>query len=267
MAEAPLDPSSITRTSPKMTKSASSEESHTVVRDVHCVLAGKGGIGKTLIASLVAQFLRDVDRPLVCLDTDPVNRSLVGFGALQARPIELLVKDQLNIPGVDQLLESVLTEDINFVIDNGAASFLPWGRYMVETDVPGLIQTHGKRLVVHSVVAGGGAILETLSGFETLVASLPGVRLIVWLNDYFGSLERGGKGFEEMAVYNSNRRQIGGIVRLTRPEIMQFGSVRKMLDARQTFAEALASSDFLIAEKQRLTMVRRSIWDQLANVI
>jgi CO dehydrogenase nickel-insertion accessory protein CooC1 len=88
------------------------------VREVHAVLAGKGWIGKTLVASLLAQYLREVDRPLVCLDTDPVNRSLVGFAALDAKPIELLMKDQHNIRGVDQLIESVLTENTNFVIDH-----------------------------------------------------------------------------------------------------------------------------------------------------
>ena len=40
-----------------------------------------------------------------------------------------------------------------------------------------------------------------------------------------------------------------------------------MLDAHRTFAEALGSADFLIAEKQRLTMFRRAIWDQFAPVI
>jgi hypothetical protein len=58
----------------------------------------------------------------VCLDTDPVNRSFVGFAALEAKPIELLTKDQLNIRGVDLLLESVLTDDTKFVIDGHRAS-------------------------------------------------------------------------------------------------------------------------------------------------
>ncbi len=237
------------------------------VREVHCVLAGKGGIGKTLVASLLAQYLRDVDRALVCLDTDPVNRSLVGFSALEAKPIELLIKDTLNIRGVDLLLESVLTEDTNFVIDNGAASFLPFGRYMVETGVPELIQQHGKRLVVHSVVAGGGAAAETLTGLEALATSTPGARLVVWINEYFGPVLLRDKPFEEMQVYQQHRSRIAGIISLAPLEPLQAPSIRRMLDARRTFAEAIGSTDFLIAEKQRLTVLRRSIWDQLAAVI
>ena len=126
------------------------------------------------------------------------------------------MKDQLNIRGVDQLLESVLTEDTNFVIDNGASSFLPFGRYMVETDVPGLIQAHGKRLVVHSVVAGGGAVAETLHGLEVLAASMPAARLIVWINEYFGPVPLRDKPFEEMQVYQQHRGRMTDIIRLRR---------------------------------------------------
>ena len=265
MPEAQAEPSITSRPSPQKTKNASPVDRP--VREVHCVLAGKGGIGKTLVASLLAQYLREVDRPLVCLDTDPVNRSLVGFAALDAKPIELLTKDQLNIRGVDLLLESVLTDDTNFVIDNGAASFLPFGRYIVETDVPGLIQSHGKRFVVHSVVAGGGAVGETLHGLEVLANSMPGARLIVWINEYFGPVLLRDKPFEEMQVYQQHRGRIAGIVRLAPLDPLQAPSVRRMLDARRTFAEALGSTDFLIAEKQRLTMLRRALWDQLAPVI
>jgi hypothetical protein len=265
MPEAQVDPLITNRPSPPKTKIASQVDKP--LREVHAVLAGKGGIGKTLVASLLAQYLREVDRPLVCLDTDPVNRSLVGFAALDAKPIELLTKDQLNIRGVDQLIESVLTEDTNFVIDNGASSFLPFGRYMVETDVPGLIQAHGKKLVVHSVVAGGGAVAETLHGLEVLAASMPAARLIVWINEYFGPVLLRDKPFEEMQIYQQHRGRMTGIIRLAPLDPLQSPSVRRMLDARRTFAEALGSTDFLIAEKQRLTMLRRAIWDQLAPVI
>jgi hypothetical protein len=48
---------------------------------------------------------------------------------------------------------------------------------------------------------------------------------------------------------------------------ISFGqNLLEMLDRKLTFAEAGSSPDFSIVPKQRLTLVRRAIFDQLAAV-
>ena len=44
--------------------------------DVHLVLNGKGGVGKSLVATWLAEFLISRGRSVRCIDGDPVNRSL-----------------------------------------------------------------------------------------------------------------------------------------------------------------------------------------------
>ena len=44
---------------------------------VHLSLQGKGGVGKSLVASLLAQYFRDRKGMSVrCIDADPVNQTL-----------------------------------------------------------------------------------------------------------------------------------------------------------------------------------------------
>ena len=52
---------------------------------VHITLQGKGGVGKSLVASLLAQHHLESGTPVVCIDTDPVNATLSGYRAF-ARP-------------------------------------------------------------------------------------------------------------------------------------------------------------------------------------
>ena len=51
---------------------------------IHLVLQGKGGVGKSVVASWLAEFLIGRGQPVCCIDGDPVNRSLGQYKALGA---------------------------------------------------------------------------------------------------------------------------------------------------------------------------------------
>jgi CO dehydrogenase nickel-insertion accessory protein CooC1 len=40
---------------------------------VHLVLQGKGGVGKSFVAAILAQYFKTKTAQVHCLDTDPVN--------------------------------------------------------------------------------------------------------------------------------------------------------------------------------------------------
>ena len=102
---------------------------------VHLVLQGKGGVGKSLVASWLAEFLISRGQPVRCIDGDPVNRSLGQYKFFAAEKIDLL-----NQTGVversryDHLVQKFLREDAVFVVDSGATAFLPFWTYLVEAD-------------------------------------------------------------------------------------------------------------------------------------
>lgn len=239
------------------------------MKQVHFTLQGKGGVGKSLVSSLLTQYIQKKGDPVVAVDTDPVNQTLAGYGAFGAHSLELMEGGSLNERKFDSLIEMILSEDTNFVVDNGAASFIPLSYYLAENDAINMIGGMGKRVVVHTVITGGQAMKDTLSGLNQLASHLPeGAHLVVWLNEFFGEITAQGKTFEQMKVYETHKHLIHGIVRVKARTGTTFGKdVQMMLDAKLTFDEVAQSADFGIMSKARLNQVKTDIFDQLSHVI
>lgn len=239
------------------------------MKQVHLTLQGKGGVGKSYVSSLLAQYLMAQGQPVLTVDTDPVNATLGGYKAFNAQRLELMENGTLVERHFDTLIEKVVSEDTNFVIDNGAASFIPLSFYIAENDAINLIAQHGKQVVIHTVITGGQAMRDTLAGFAGLVEQMPAeARIVVWLNEFFGDIEAEGKTFEEMRVYLQHRNRIHGLVRIPRQTGSTFGKdVQLMLDSKLTFDEVAASPDFGLMSKSRLASVRKVIFDQLSTVL
>ena len=64
---------------------------------VHLTLQGKGGVGKSVVATLLAQYLRDRGIAAKCFDADPLNQTLAGFAGLGVTKVDLMetTKDPL----------------------------------------------------------------------------------------------------------------------------------------------------------------------------
>lgn len=237
---------------------------------VHMILQGKGGVGKSLVASMLAQYYIENDRQSINIDTDPVNSTFKNYKALDVMHINLIDENQkLNARNFDDLVETILAEEIDFIIDNGASTFLPLANYMLDNKVPDLITGSGKELIVHSIISGGQALLDTLSGLSSLLQQMPyDAKIVVWKNEFFGETIAEGKHFEEMAIYKQNSQRISEIVTIAKMTADTFAKdFAMMLDRKLTFQEAIASSEFGLMAKQRLTMIRKSVFDQIAVII
>jgi len=239
------------------------------MKQVHFTLQGKGGVGKSFVSALITQYLRAQGQPVTAIDTDPVNATLAGYKAFDTQRLELMEGGSLVERNFDQLIERVVAEDTNFVIDNGAASFIPLSYYIAENDAINLIGVNGKQVVIHTVITGGQAIRDTLAGFASLVEQMPGnAQIIVWLNEFFGDIEAEGKTFEEMKVYQNNKDRVKGVVRIARQTGSTFGKdIQLMLDSKLTFDEVAQSPDFGLMSQSRLAQVRKGIFEQLDVVL
>jgi hypothetical protein len=152
------------------------------------------------------KYLVDHTRLETCFDTDPVNGSLQTIPALKAQPIALLADDTLNVQAVDRLVETIVQAKADVVVANGAASFLPLSRYLVENDIPAVLREHATTMVLHTVVTGGGNGMDTLKGLDALVRHFaPGADIVVWINEVFGAVRFEGTDFEETNVYREHR--------------------------------------------------------------
>lgn len=239
------------------------------MKKVHMVLQGKGGVAKTLAAILLSQFLRSIGKNPKCFDSDPVNATFTAFKALDVTRIEIMSGDEINARAFDQLIEMIIAHDGDVVVDNGASSFIPLASYMLQNDVAGLLESMGRKLVIHTIITGGQAVLDTLNGFSAVMSQFPdGPEFVVWLNPFFGPIEVDGKPFQKMKVYTDNKDRITGIIQMPELKVETFGhDLRDMLQDKLTFDEALASDSLPLMVRQRLKMSQKSFSDAIGLVV
>lgn len=235
---------------------------------VHLVLQGKGGIGKSVVASWLAEYLMSRGQQVHCIDGDPVNRSLAQYKFLNVEKLDLVNEEGVIIrTRYDTLLERFATEKGIFVLDSGATAFLPLWSYIVETEVIRVLNEMGRKLYVHCVVSGGEMLSDSLLGFDTLASSTPDRNMVVWINEYFGPVARDGKTFDQMNVFQKHADKVLGSVGIPQRSPDTFGaSLLLMRERKMAFEEALRSEQFLLAQKSRLHIIRRDIYEQLDNL-
>ncbi|MEO8663384.1 MAG: conjugal transfer protein TraL [Bryobacteraceae bacterium] len=236
---------------------------------IHLTLQGKGGVGKSLIASVLAQYLRDKGLDLRCIDTDPVNRTFAQYQALGAD--RLCLRDEHNRidqRSFDALMDRFLAEEkMTFVVDNGASTFLPLWHYLLENRALEYLRERGRRVLVHTVITGGQALMDTLNGFHELAQTTADRNIVVWINEYFGRVEAEGKKFSEMTAYRENAEKVCGAVLFAKRNQDTFGrDLEEMIAAKLTFHEAIASARLPVMAKQRLKVVQRDLFEQLDAV-
>jgi hypothetical protein len=232
---------------------------------IHMLLQGKGGVGKSFIAATLAQYKTSKGQKPLCIDTDPVNASFEGYKALGVQRLQIMDGDEINPRRFDNLIELIATSKDDVVIDNGASSFVQLSHYLITNQVPALLADMGHALVVHTVITGGQALLDTVNGFSQLASQFPANAIfIVWLNPYWGPVEHEGKAFEQLKAYNTHKARVSAIVKIPTLKEETYGrDLSDMLKERLTFDEALAMPSLTIMTRQRLKIVKSQLFDQL----
>lgn len=235
---------------------------------VHFVLQGKGGVGKSFISAILVQYFRDRAGAVRSFDTDPVNDTLSQYKGFDAKRVNILSDDTNNIDArvFDTLMDDLISMQGISVIDNGASTFVPLMAYLVENKAIEVLQSAGKDVVVHSVITGGQAFDDTLQGLSLMFESQD-APVVVWLNEFYGQVSRDGKTFTESGLYKDYKNRILGVVRIERGNADTFGKDMEMLGKNKlTFEEAFQSSLFGIMPRQRLKMVRDALYRQLDEI-
>lgn len=235
----------------------------------HFTLQGKGGVGKSLVSSMIAQHRYDNGMPLVCVDTDPVNGTFSGHTAFSVKRIEIMKDNKIVDSEFDKLMEVIAdNQDSEIVIDNGATSFLPLSNYLVENQAIELLQSMGHEIVIHPVITGGQALKDTLTGFDSLVRQFPNtIEIVVWLNQYFGEIQYEGKPFEQMNVYKEHKPRVKGIITIEKQSELFSGDIRSMLEAKLTFDQAINSEKYNFMSKNRLRLVKNHLFGQMDLIL
>lgn len=232
---------------------------------LHITLGDKGGIGKTFVATLMAQYLSDTLADMVpyCIDLDPKNKTFSRYKSLDVKLIDVRTDGDIDRSKFDLLVNRIVgaREDEVIIADVGGNVYVSMTDYMRVNEVYELITSHGVQVVLHVPIVGGGDLFPTLQTLDELVAETPdNVLLSIWINQKNGKVEYMGKSFEESERYYEYRKRIRAVcyIPLWRPDMQV--NVAEMLEEAVTFDEAIGMDIFDIMAKQRLVMAKRYLY-------
>lgn len=231
---------------------------------IHFILQGKGGVGKSMIASLLYQGLLQFEKEVQAYDTDPVNATLEGYAEFNVTKIEIMKNGDIDPRQFDALFEGLMAapEGSHVIVDNGASSFVALGAYLQQNDVLPTLAEEGHKVFFHSVVTGGQAIIDTVDGLAALAEGFPTSSIVVWLNPFFGEIRVDGKEFEDFKVFQKHADQFHALIKLPDVPKSTYGKdLEELFAKRQSFHAGINSCHTNIAVKSRL----RRYWAQVVE--
>jgi hypothetical protein len=165
-------------------------EQHPVAK-VHLIGGEKGGVGKSMVSRLLAQYFIDHELPFVGFDTDRSHGSLLRFYADYASPV--LVD---HYEALDHIIESAVEQPGKRVlVDLAAQTHDPLVRWMDESGVLDMADVNGISLHYWHVMDAGRDSVDLLARLLDRFGQR--VHYVLVLNelrgDDFGQLERSGQ--------------------------------------------------------------------------
>jgi hypothetical protein len=241
---------------------------------VHWIMQAKGGVGKSMVAAILLEFLTEKNNGnALGLDTDPNNRSLSDLSDKDNLDVVFLNimpdSDTVDITKFDDLLMFMIqnerAKDKDLVIDVGATTYQPLYSYIIKNDVFSLL--HDFEHFVHIPIAiGAGAEADCLLQLDVMLntfGSLP--TYIVWQNEFFNT--KSDHDIEKLEAYQKNKEKIFAVVKMTKRDILFESALEKMTNNKQIFADVNIDPEYNILEKSRLHKIKTDYWDMLDIVI
>jgi len=227
--------------------------------NIHFIGGEKGGVGKSLVARILAQYLIDKPLPFLGFDTDRSHGSLMRFYAGFASPV---LVDRYE--AMDAIVEAAVEQaDRRILVDLAAQTHEPLAKWMEESGVLELAEESGLAFYYWHVMDNGKDSVD-------LLAKL---------------LDRFGKRFRYVLVLNQLRGDDFSILKQSGEEAraLELGahvvSIKRLnenaiqkIDARSTsFWAAKNSSDKEITglgmmDRQRVKMWLRHAYQEIDAV-
>ena len=233
---------------------------------VHFIQQGKGGVGKSMIASILYQVLGLLGKKVTAFDTDPVNATLTGFQEFkEVKCLDILKNGDIDPRQFDTLIDAIMEQgpETHVIVDNGASSFLALNSYIKENNIIGILAESGHSVFFHSVITGGQAIADTVLGLRSLALGFPETPIVVWLNPYFGEIVMDGMSFEEFKVYQEFQNQFHAVITIPQGNKATIGKdLETMFAKRLSFKNAIESSQSIVV-RSRLQRYR----DELVEAV
>jgi hypothetical protein len=147
---------------------------------IHLVGGEKGGVGKSLVARILAQYFIDHGMPFLGFDADRSHAALLRFYSSYTSPVE--VDDYQSL---DRIVELAAAEsDRRILVDLAAQTHQPLARWMEDSRLIDLVQQFNISLVYWHVMDNSFDSVELLRRFLDQFGDR--MRLVMVLNQIRG---------------------------------------------------------------------------------
>ena len=238
------------------------------MNSIHLVMQGKGGVGKSLTAVFIAQYLKQKGNNVMCADTDPVNATFTQHKSLDVAHIEIAKDGNVIQSKFDALIEMIMASVGDFVIDNGAATFLPLTKYLVANDIYEILAGAGKKIFIHNVLTSGAGAGDTYNGLAELIGKVNSfAKIVVWENEFWGPVLYEGRPITDTKLFKEADKagKIAGLVKIIdRSQNDAFVSdMAKMTTKKMTLADVNESTEFNFLAKNRIAKIVNGVFTEL----
>lgn len=259
-------------------------------KNIHLVMQGKGGCGKTFIAWLLSQYYAEKIKDLRIIDTDNVNGSLLKFKSLHAAKIDLLSKDErsIEVGRLDSLFDYIAAAPSDVVIDTGSSEHVQLDAFLTKERVDEVLYEINCNLIVHAPVTGGENKEEMLDRLAHMLDAIKNSSFVVWLNPYFGEIfnenaeavtedQKVITCFEDLDLYEKFNDKIKALITIpTFPEDTKGKVLRFVLDNLYTFKDFDGLSlnslfdtpqgqfQLTLLQRMRRKMIQEELWNAMS---
>lgn len=237
----------------------------------HVIGATKGGIGKSLSASILTQYFRQNDIAVDAVDADPQAPKLSLIKALNAPLLPLIEYGEIKQSAFDPTFSHIIKSKNSTLIDTGSGAFLPILKYMRDNQLFDLLQQVKKQLYFHVIVISGPEKNNTAKGAAELLEKTKGTgtKVVIWQNERNGIPLFAGIGIEETGWYQNNRDQITGIVKIRDYNNTAFAAdFLTMMEENLTYQEIMdgKSDSFDFMRQNRINRIFMDVYSELDKI-
>lgn len=227
----------------------------------HFIMQGKGGVGKSLIASLLFQYLQEHGAAVSGCDTDPINTSFACYKIFNVKVLNIMKGDDIDARVFDELIEYICSrpEEAHVVVDVGASCFVSICSYIKESDAFEVLRAQGHQPLIHTVVTGGQSMAETMANLQALAGHFFGIPIVVWLNSYFGEITLNGQKFHDFKLYEELESALRAVIEIPALKPGTFGRDFEELLARHESFDAAINSSLPLMTRSRLAFIWRNL--------
>lgn len=227
----------------------------------HLMMQSKGGVGKSVISALLAEYFYEKHNGLKIISTGPIHYTLAKYEALNVLKIQHSHKNnQVNQSNFDSVFNNLISDEGSILVDTSSNDFLPINDYLIQDELSKLLSENNRQLMIHCPIVYGRSKDETVDCLVEILKNYPDTPVIVWENEFFGKSKN---SFVHKSLFSEPNNIIGFIKLEYISDDIEKRAFFKMLENFMLFNEVDKDDNFTYIEEHALDCIKNKIWEQL----